>query len=112
MVSNAIKYTQRGFVQLRCLRDQAFVRVEVLDSGIGMPPSALVHIYHLANQETGIQVIEAMRRQVAPDLKATLMTGDTSSAMRMIQHDNKLRAASKPIKADELLGLLRELLAD
>jgi signal transduction histidine kinase len=38
LVSNAIKYTQRGFVQLRCLHDQAFVRLEVLDTGIGMPP--------------------------------------------------------------------------
>jgi two-component system, sensor histidine kinase len=45
LISNAIKYTQRGFVQLRCLQDQAFVRLEVLDTGIGMPPSALSHIY-------------------------------------------------------------------
>jgi signal transduction histidine kinase len=45
LISNAIKYTQHGFVQLRCLQDQAFVRLEVLDTGIGMPASALSHIY-------------------------------------------------------------------
>lgn len=45
LISNAIKYTQRGLVQLRCLHDQAFIRVEVLDTGIGMPASALAHIY-------------------------------------------------------------------
>ena len=241
LVSNAIKYTQRGFVQLRCLHDQAFVRLEVLDTGIGMPASALTHIYdefyqvgvssnttrdgyglglsivsrivtllghklevrselgrgstfslevprggqtqvlaraaecsrstatqratlphillveddagvrnatrllltvegfrvttasslaealghaaehsdiellvtdyHLTNQETGVQVIAAIRRQVAPELKAILVTGDTSSAVREIEHDDRLRMTSKPINADELLSLLRELLA-
>jgi PAS domain S-box-containing protein len=45
LISNAIKYTQRGFIQLRCLHDEAFVRLEVLDTGIGMPANALAHIY-------------------------------------------------------------------
>jgi two-component system CheB/CheR fusion protein len=243
LISNAIKYTQCGFVRLRCLHDQAFVRLEVLDTGIGMPASALAHIYdefyqidvpintirdgyglglsivnrivnllghrlevrselgkgstfslelprgarktevhtrapggshsplaerqtlphvllveddaavrnatrmllavegfrvttasslaeavgqaakhsdiqllvtdyHLTNEETGVQVIAAVRRQLAADLKAVLITGDTSSAMRKIEHDGRLlRMTSKPIHADELLGLLRELLA-
>ena len=56
-------------------------------------------------------MIEALRRQSAAGLKAILMTGDTSSAMRAIEHDNRLRVASKPIEAHVLLGLLRELLA-
>jgi two-component system, sensor histidine kinase len=241
LISNAIKYTQRGFVQLRCLHDQAFVRLEVLDTGIGMPASALTHIYdefyqvgasgstardgyglglsivnrivnllghrlevrselgkgstfslelprgrtaqahtraqcgpasasaktatlphillveddagvrkatrllltvegfrvttagslaeaieqssahrdiallvtdyHLANQETGVQVIAAVRSQLAADLKAILITGDTSSAAHAIQHNDRVRMTSKPINADEFIGLLRELLA-
>jgi PAS domain S-box-containing protein len=241
LISNAIKYTQRGFVQLRCLHEEAFVRLEVLDSGIGMPADALTHIYdefyqvgvssntardgyglglsivsrvvnllghrlevrselgkgstfslelprgrtaqvhprapdrprdpaakaatmphillveddaavrratrlfltvegfrvttagslaeaieeaaahadivllvtdyHLANNETGVQVVEAVRRQIAADLKVILMTGDTSSAMHAIPHDDRVRMTSKPINPDQLLFLLRELLA-
>jgi PAS domain S-box-containing protein len=241
LISNAIKYTQRGFVQLRCLHYESFVRVEVLDSGIGMPASALAHIYdefyqvgvssntvrdgyglglsivsrivnllghklevrselgkgstfslelprgrtaqvrprapdrphgasaeratlphillveddagvrkatrlflivegfrvttagslaeaieqaaahadiallvtdyHLANQETGVQVIAAVRRQIAGDLKAILVTGDTSSAIHAIEHDDRMRMTSKPINPDQLLDLMRELLA-
>jgi two-component system, sensor histidine kinase len=241
LISNAIKYTQRGFVQLRCLHEEAFVRLEVLDSGIGMPANALAHIYdefyqvgvssntardgyglglsivsrimsllghrlevrselgkgstfslelprgrtaqvhprapdrprdaaakaatlphillveddagvrratrlfltvegfrvttagslaeateeaaahadiallvtdyHLANNENGVQVVEAVRRQIAADLKVVLMTGDTSSAMHAIPHDDRVRMTSKPINPDQLLDLLRELLA-
>jgi len=241
LVSNAIKYTQRGFVQLRCLQDRACVRLEVLDTGIGIPAGALTQIYdefyqvdassdaardgyglglsivsrivnllghrlevrsevgkgstfslelprgrmaevctrglngsqstsprraipphillveddaavrnatrmlltlegfrvstagslaqallqavehpdiellitdyHLTNDETGIQVIAAIRRQLATDFRAILITGDTSSAVREIQQDDRMRVTSKPIEADDLLGLLRELLA-
>lgn len=240
LMSNAIKYTRHGFVQLRCLHDQAFVRLEVLDTGIGIPdaaltriydefyqvgvptntaregyglglnivhrivdllghkleirselgkgstfslqlprgrqayadnrrsqrsaisagrPTALPHIllveddpgvrtatclllalegyrvsmagsiaealrqaaehpdiellvtdYHLTNQETGAQVISAMRGQLAADLRTILMTGDTSSAVRNLQHDERLRITNKPIDADELLTIVRDLL--
>jgi two-component system, sensor histidine kinase len=241
LISNAIKYTQRGVVQLRCLHDEAFVRLEVLDTGIGMPAAALTHIYdefyqvgvssntvrdgyglglsivsrimnllghrlevrselgkgstfslelprgratqvhpgaperphgssarhanlphillveddagvrkatrlflivegfrvtiagslaeaaeqaaahpdiallltdyHLANQETGVQVVAAVRRQLAADLKVILMTGDTSSAMHAMEHDAQVRMTSKPINPDQLLDLIRELVA-
>lgn len=241
LISNAIKYTQRGFVQLRCLHDEAFVRLEVLDSGIGMPATALAHIYdefyqvgvssnttrdgyglglsivsrivnllghklevrselgkgstfslelprgraaqvhlraperphgtsaeratlphillveddagvrkatrlflivegfrvttagslaeaieqaaahpdiallvtdyHLANQETGVQVITAVRRQIAADLRVILVTGDTSFAIHAIAPDDQMRMTSKPINPDQLLDLIRELLA-
>jgi hypothetical protein len=40
-----------------------------------------------------------------------IVTGDTSSAVRELKHDERVRMASKPINADELLTLLRELLA-
>jgi PAS domain S-box-containing protein len=45
LISNAIKYTPKGCVRLRCRHDQASVRVEVLDTGIGIPADALMHIY-------------------------------------------------------------------
>ena len=69
----------------------------------------LVTDYHLADGETGTQVIASLREVLGPDLKAVLITGDTSSAVRELRRDSRLRVASKPINADELLLLLKAL---
>jgi two-component system, sensor histidine kinase len=240
LVSNAIKYTRQGWIQLRCLHEAALVRIEVLDTGVGIPANQLAYIYdefyqvgvatntsrdgyglglsivqrlvkllnlrldvrsevgkgstfslllplgsrasgtvriashesdvrqpqigkvsvllveddpavrdatrmllkaegyrvtaveslaealrqvrqesidllvtdyHLGDSETGIQVIAALRETLGFPLKAVLMTGDTSSAVQELPRDSYLRVASKPIKAEELLTLLRALLA-
>jgi CheY-like chemotaxis protein len=66
--------------------------------------------YHLGTDDTGVQVIAALRKQLGETLPAILITGDTSSAMREIRGDNSLRMASKPINPDELLQLLSELI--
>jgi PAS domain S-box-containing protein len=71
----------------------------------------LVTDYHLSNNETGTQVIAAMRESVGKHLKAVLITGDTSAAVKELRRDERLRLASKPIHAEELLGLLKSLLA-
>jgi CheY-like chemotaxis protein len=70
----------------------------------------LVTDYHLGDGEVGTQVIDALREYLALPLKAILMTGDTSTAMLALPRDPRLRVASKPINADELLALLRALL--
>lgn len=45
LISNAIKYTGRGRVLVRCLRAAHTVRLEVLDTGIGIPAELLPRIY-------------------------------------------------------------------
>src|SRR6185312_9339319 len=45
LISNAIKYTQRGWVRLRSVPCPAGVRLEVADSGIGIPADHLPYIY-------------------------------------------------------------------
>jgi signal transduction histidine kinase/CheY-like chemotaxis protein len=70
----------------------------------------LVTDYHLGDGETGTQVIAGVREALGRPLKAVLMTGDTSSAMRTLAPDPLMRIASKPINAEELLNLLRTLL--
>ncbi len=242
LVSNAVKYTRDGWVRLRCLQDAALVRIEVLDTGVGIPADrlpyiydefyqigvphncsrdgyglglsivhrlvqlltlkldvrsevgkgsafslilpaskcqavfapeeameskisvsppigecrvllvednpavrsatslllelegyhvtavasrseALVHVrngngvdllitdYHLNDGETGTQVIAALRERLGDSLRAVLATGDTTSAIKRLPRDPYLRIASKPINADELLTLIRALLA-
>lgn len=45
LVSNAVKYTQQGRVAVRCRREEATLRIEVLDTGVGIPAAQLVYIY-------------------------------------------------------------------
>jgi PAS domain S-box-containing protein len=45
LLSNAIKYTRHGRVALRCRRQAAGLRVDVLDTGIGIPAGQLAYIY-------------------------------------------------------------------
>jgi two-component system, sensor histidine kinase len=71
----------------------------------------LVTDYHLADGETGTAVISALREALGTHLKAVLITGDTSTAVKELPRDPFMRIASKPIQADELLTLMRALLA-
>jgi PAS domain S-box-containing protein len=71
----------------------------------------LITDYHLNGGETGTQVIAMLREILGISLKAVLMTGDTSSAIKQLPRDPNLRITSKPIQADELLTVLRTLLA-
>lgn len=45
LVANAIRYTRTGQVTLRCLHDPAFVRIDVMDTGIGIPDEQLSLIF-------------------------------------------------------------------
>lgn len=71
----------------------------------------LITDYHLEARRTGTEVIAAARAAIAPDFKAILVTGDTSSAVREMPVDARLRIASKPINSTEMLSLVRSLLA-
>jgi signal transduction histidine kinase len=71
----------------------------------------LITDYHLADGETGTQVVDALREATGLLLKVVITTGDTSSAIKQLPRDPLLRIASKPIQADELLTLIRALLA-
>lgn len=71
----------------------------------------LVTDYHLGHGETGTQVITAVRETAGSGLRAVLITGDTSTAVRDLSRDRNLRFASKPLNAEELLTLLRELMS-
>ena len=71
----------------------------------------LVTDYHLGHGETGTEVIAAVRQAAGAGLRAVLVTGDTSTAIRELPRDPRLRLASKPLNAEELLALLRDLMA-
>jgi len=83
--------------------------VQAVRDGPGI--DLLVTDYHLSNGETGTQVITALREVLGVPLKAVLITGDTSSVIRNLPIDTHLKICSKPVKADELMMVLRALLA-
>jgi two-component system, sensor histidine kinase len=68
--------------------------------------------YHLDRGRTGTEVIAAARRVLGATLRAILVTGDTSSAVREVAANANLRITSKPINSRELLDLVRELLSE
>ncbi|HYL70157.1 MAG TPA: PAS domain-containing sensor histidine kinase, partial [Candidatus Dormibacteraeota bacterium] len=45
LVSNAVKYTEHGRVVVRCRREDTMLRIEVLDTGVGIPAAQLAYIY-------------------------------------------------------------------
>ena len=70
----------------------------------------LVTDFHLSGGETGVQVISRLREELGATLKAVLITGDTSSAVKELAHDPHLRIVSKPVQAEAFLELVRVLL--
>jgi CheY-like chemotaxis protein len=83
--------------------------LELLRDGVDF--DLIITDFHLEEGHTGTEVISVAREMMGESLKAILVTGDTSSAVRELQGDDKLRIASKPINSGELLALVRSLLA-
>ena len=53
LLSNAVRYTDRGRILLGCRRAGDNVRIEVWDSGVGITEEELPHIFHEYYQGTG-----------------------------------------------------------
>ena len=70
----------------------------------------LVTDYHLGAGATGVEVIAVARQRFGAALPVILLTGDTSTDMQALNHDERWRMASKPLRANQLLTLMSELL--
>lgn len=66
----------------------------------------LITDFHLGNGELGTEVIQSIRSVLGRDVRAFLLTGDTSSRVQTIARENAACLVSKPVNADELLELL------
>ncbi len=96
LVSNAIKYTREGWVRLRCLPEAGRVRLEVLDTGVGIAPEQLPHIYDeffqigVASNSTregyglGLSIVQRLVKLLRLDLEVHSEPGKGSSfALRL-----------------------------
>jgi CheY-like chemotaxis protein len=71
----------------------------------------LITDYHLANRETGKQVIAAVRELRGPAFKAIVITGDTRTAVHAFDGDACLCWLRKPIDTRQLVTVLDSFLA-
>jgi len=109
-----VRKATRMFLKGEGYRVTTAANLEEALQGLQQNPDIRIVIsdYHLEDGTTGSDVIAAARERCGADFRAILVTGDTSSAIAGLQRDAHLRVTSKPIDADELLGLIQTLLAD
>jgi len=73
-------------------------------------PDLIISDYHLRRGETGVDVVNAIRRLVDASIPVIFLTGDTSSVMSDIPDSlEKCKIMSKPIDVDELLALIADV---
>lgn len=72
----------------------------------------LITDFHLGGGSTGLELLAALRARYGSGLKSILVSGDTSFAVKNLQPDRYLRIANKPLRAEQLLRLITELLED
>ena len=82
LVSNAIKYTQRGAVKVLCRREGQTIRVEIHDTGIGIPADQIPYIFdefyqvgvstHSSREGYGLGLSIVQRIAVLLDLNLTV----------------------------------------
>jgi PAS domain S-box-containing protein len=90
LISNAIKYTERGRVELRCAHDGEDLRIEVRDSGIGIPPDQLGCIFDEFYQVgvapnssrngygLGLSIVQRIARLIGAGIKVDSKPGEGS----------------------------------
>ena len=67
--------------------------------------------YHLGRGDTGKQVVSSVRELRGPRFKAIVITGDTASAVHRFDGDESLCWMTKPVDPEQLLTLIKRLLA-
>jgi signal transduction histidine kinase len=76
LVGNAVKYSERGGVLLGVRRLEGAIAIDVVDTGIGIPPEALEHLFDAFRQadttSDGLGLGLWIVRQAAETLGATL----------------------------------------
>ena len=73
------------------------------------PPDLIVSDFHLLDNETGIQVIETVRKTTREYIPGIILSGDTSNQAYLTDID-AVTFLSKPVDVDELLAAIHKVL--
>ena len=55
LIENAVRYTERGGITVRCVPEPERIRIEVEDTGIGIPPEELERIFDEFHQVANVE---------------------------------------------------------
>lgn len=89
-MSNAIRYTQEGFVRLRCRHRNPLIELEVADTGLGIAPDEIGHIFEEFRQAEagtarpeglglGLSIVKRTAELLGCDLKVESKPGEGSA---------------------------------
>jgi two-component system, sensor histidine kinase len=109
LISNAIKYTREGRVRLHCLRGAASVRIEVLDTGVGIPPEQVPYIFDEFHQVApvhspdegyglGLSIVQRLAKLLRLEIEVRSEVG-TGSAFTIVLPAGNGRVQAEPAGA-------------
>jgi PAS domain S-box-containing protein len=103
-ISNAIRYTHDGFVRLRCIHQATYIRLEVLDTGLGIEPDEIGNIFDEFHQATagatrpeglglGLSIVKRTAELLGCDLDVDSKPGKGSSFSVVVPQGNRAESA-------------------
>jgi len=91
-----------------CMSATSLGTLETVLSKKSFVPDVLVSDFHLRRGETGLQIIDAARRQYGDGFPAILVSGDTTNR-NMIQGRENITFLTKPVDVEQLISIASEL---
>jgi PAS domain S-box-containing protein len=79
---------------------------EALEHTLAAAPDLIVSDYHLRGDETGAEVVDAVRARVGAPVPVIFVTGDTSKLARAGTQISNATLLSKPTQVDDLLAAI------
>jgi two-component system, sensor histidine kinase len=73
------------------------------------PIDVILSDWRLRGSETGVDAVRAVRKICGEATPAVLVTGDTTTEVLTLAHENGLVVLHKPLQPRELLRLIRRL---
>jgi len=103
-ISNAIRYTHDGFVRLRCMHQSTYIRLEVLDTGLGIEPDEIGNIFEEFHQATagatrpeglglGLSIVKRTAELLGCSLDVDSKPGEGSSFSVMVPQGKRVASA-------------------
>jgi PAS domain S-box-containing protein len=80
---------------------------EALEHTARQIPDLIVSDYHLRGGETGVAVVTAVRSKAGGPIPVVFVTGDTGRSAFTQSKIENARVLSKPIRADDLMAMIR-----
>jgi len=119
LMSNAVKFTDRGSVTLRARTEDGFIKISVIDSGIGIPDKALPYIFdrfqqashdtskHYGGTGLGLDISKQLCQMHGGDLTVESVYGEGSTftfSLPLSNSQGTQISATQPANVDQLDG--------